>query len=173
MNEIATKENRLDKIENILEHSAAIIGNLAISVADIKKDTEQLGSRLVLMEEGFEEFKRSVRENERISRAQYKRMNSAIRRRIYVELLGDYPLARVRKVYARRFFTSLYRDARENANMAEPASETKKMDYDAVMDFVEAWRPKDGVAAFVAKIEEIESSKQVTLNEIISEGLID
>lgn len=145
------------------------IGDISASIDTMKSDIRSIEARSVAMEEGFEEFKRSIRDNERITRLQYKMMTKAIRTRIY-SLLSSYPLDRVRRVYSRRFFPALYRDARQNTNMAEPASETKKVDYDSVMAFIEAWRPKNGVAEFVEDIECQERNRQITLDDIKEES---
>ena len=79
--------------------------------------------------------------NEEVTTTQQENIIETARRRV-CEIL-DFDNDEIHK-YMKTFISRLYTNARTYTGLGSKISRTKKGDYQRVMDFIEAWEPKEG-----------------------------
>jgi len=86
----------------------------------------------------------NIEQSEEITTSQVENILTAVHRRIF-EIIGndEYEVHKYFRIFAQR----LYSSARRNAGMGSSVSRTRKRDYQRVLDYVEAWEPRNGCTA--------------------------
>lgn len=93
---------------------------------------------------------------------QEERLRETVNKRVY-EILHYDPLEIAK--YSRRFFSRCWSDAKRDAGVAASYKATKKENYQRAIDYIEAWFPREGCAAFKDKIDEAAKAKRKALDE--------
>lgn len=93
---------------------------------------------------------------------QEERLRKTVKKRVY-EILHYDPLEIAK--YSRRFFSRCWSDAKRDAGVAASYKATKKENYQRAIDYIEAWFPREGCAAFKDKIDEAAKAKRKALDE--------
>lgn len=93
---------------------------------------------------------------------QEERLRKTVNKRVY-EILHYDPLEIAK--YSRRFFSRCWSDAKRDAGVAASYKATKKENYQRAIDYIEAWFPREGCAAFKDKIDEAAKARRKALDK--------
>lgn len=91
-----------------------------------------------------------IKYNEEITTSQKRKIITAANTRVY-QIIGNNALDKAK--YYRTFISRLYGDARRYASMGSKIEETRKGDYQRVLNYIEAWNPSQGVAALKKEVD--------------------
>lgn len=114
----------------------------------------------------------NVEHNLILTPAQRKRMPKAVKARVFsvLKITGEYhgrkfvPDSDCKhdyKTYYSEFVRLLYVDAKSCSKMGDPYADTLRVDYDEVMEYIEAWYPSQGVEGLKAAIDKSRSDGDV------------
>lgn len=142
-NEIITN-NSNDPME-ALQLAAMNINGLSQQMGLVVARMDAQDQRLCTMEEDLT----ALKSEQTITRAQCRRIRKAVMSRVNEVLKIEFEGGRVAddsivtdQLYRGVFVSRLYTDAKNHSKMGESYTETLKVDFAEVMDYIEAWKPE-------------------------------
>ena len=132
----ATTTNQISQQLGLVVNS---VNNLQSDMRGIKNDIDQL------------------KLNEEVTTTQQENIIEIARRRV-CEIL-NFDNDEIHK-YMKTFISRLYTNARTYAGLGSKISRTKKGDYQRVVDFIEAWEPKEGCVNLKVMADERAESRR-------------
>ena len=149
-NEIMANENTnfgLQTIVNLIGSNALTTNQLSKQMGVVITNIDELRSDMNGVKNDIEELKY----NTEVTSEQAKKINSLARKRVF-EILGE-DGCEIAKYY-RTFIMRCYHDCRNEAGLGHCISATKKGDYQRVLNYIDAWIPKSGIAHLKNEIDE-------------------
>jgi hypothetical protein len=141
-NEITTPDSDPMKA---LQLAAMNINGLSQQMGLVVARMDAQDQRIAKVEEDFI----TIKAEQTITRAQCRRIRKAVMNRVNGVLKIEFEGGRVAdssivtdKLYRGGFISRLYTDAKNHSKMGESYTETLKVDFNEVMDYINAWEPE-------------------------------
>lgn len=125
-------------VENANNHAVALqrIEALETLTKGISQDMSSLKGEVSSVKGDIVDLK----DNYHVTPEQLKSMHNAANSRIYIILPDEFDRAK----YGRCFYRRMYTDAKQYAGLGATLAQTKKRDFQRVIDYFEAWTPSCG-----------------------------
>lgn len=137
----------LNNVVNLLNQSVTLQANSDRQIGIIASQVNGLMGDMNMVKDEIERIKY----NEEIETEKVDVITRTAKRRAY-EIVGNDPLNQEK--YYRRFLSKCYSDAKSLGLLGSRISRTRKGNYQAVLNFIEAWEPKQGRIKFMQEIDE-------------------
>lgn len=128
-----------------LQLAAMNINGLSQQMGLVVARMDAQDQRIAKVEEDFI----TIKAEQTITRAQCRRIRKAVMNRVNEVLKIEFEGGRVAdssivtdQLYRGGFISRLYTDAKNHSKMGESYTETLKVDFGEVMDYIEAWEPE-------------------------------
>lgn len=148
--------NVINSTSQLAKATNAILSKLAIHDDNFTTITTAISSIQGEMETNTKRLDQ-LELNEEITSKQEDMISTIAKRRVF-EIIGDDDLDYQK--YFRSFISKLYTNARKEAGLGSKINRTRKGDYQRVIDYIEAWTPKGGCAAFKEEIDNKAKAKR-------------
>ncbi len=148
MNEMINVNNNdgnfdMQTLMNITGQNAMIVNNLNQQMGIVTSSINSIRSDVGVIRDELDQLKL----NEEITTDQAETIIERARSRV-VAVLGEYD-----KKYFKRFIARLYSDAKKYRSLGSSIYRTHKGNYQMVLNYIEAWMPREGTAEFKNKID--------------------
>lgn len=134
-----------DDIMQMMRLTATNINGLSQQMGIMNARLDEQNKRL----NGFEEDITTLKQETTITRAQGRRIRKAVMSRVNAVLKIEFEGGKVADSsiaddvrYRGPFVSRCYTDAKNHSKMGESYTETLKVDFSEVMDYIEAWEPE-------------------------------
>lgn len=145
--ELSTPQNfDLQTIVNLIGSNAQSVSELTQQMGLFNNRLSSVESNVSSTKNDVENIKFDIQEikyNAEITTEQCCKITDTAKKRVY-EILGDDPNERAK--YFGSFIRRCYADAAQYAGLAKKISRTRCGDYQRVINYIEAWTPRDGIS---------------------------
>lgn len=152
------KDFDMQQLMNLCGQNMMTVNNLSRQMGLVANKVDSLDKCMTMLVDRVD----GIELRSEIDSDQEERLRETVNKRVY-EILHYDPLEIVK--YSRRFFSRCWSDAKRDAGVAASYKATKKENYQRAIDYIEAWFPREGCAAFKDKIDEAAKAKRKALDE--------
>ena len=148
----------MQQLMNLCGQNMMTVNNLSRQMGLVANKVDSLDKCMTMLVDRVD----GIELRSEIDSDQEERLRETVNKRVY-EILHYDPLEIAK--YSRRFFSRCWSDAKRDAGVAASYKATKKENYQRAIDYIEAWFPREGCAAFKDKIDEAAKVKRKALDE--------
>ena len=152
------KDFDMQQLMNLCGQNMMTVNNLSRQMGLVANKVDSLDKCMTMLVDRVD----GIELRSEIDSDQEERLRETVNKRVY-EILHYDPLEIAK--YSRRFFSRCWSDAKRDAGVAASYKATKKENYQRAIDYIEAWFPREGCAAFKDKIDEAAKVKRKALDE--------
>lgn len=152
------KDFDMQQLMNLCGQNMITVNNLSRQMGLVANKVDSLDKCMTMLVDRVD----GIELRSEIDSDQEERLRETVNKRVY-EILHYDPLEIAK--YSRRFFSRCWSDAKRDAGVAASYKATKKENYQRAIDYIEAWFPREGCAAFKDKIDEAAKAKRKALDE--------
>lgn len=152
------KDFDMQQLMNLCGQNMMTVNNLSRQMGLVANKVDSLDKCMTMLVDRVD----GIELRSEIDSDQEERLRETVNKRVY-EILHYDPLEIAK--YSRRFFSRCWSDAKIDAGVAASYKATKKENYQRAIDYIEAWFPREGCAAFKDKIDEAAKAKRKALDE--------
>lgn len=152
------KDFDMQQLMNLCGQNMMTVNNLSRQMGLVANKVDSLDKCMTMLVDRVD----GIELRSEIDSDQEERLRKTVNKRVY-EILHYDPLEIAK--YSRRFFSRCWSDAKRDAGVAASYKATKKENYQRAIDYIEAWFPREGCAAFKDKIDEAAKAKRKALNK--------
>lgn len=163
--------NFFEEFRKMMEHLAAQIEANTANIIQVshqtnaaKIDIGTLDTRLVNVEEDV----KTIKDNEKVSRSQRRKIKQTLLSRVGEILklkyeggvLADESIPTAKK-YRQGFIMRAYTDAKRKGVMEDPVEETPKRNFQTCIEYLEAWTPevRGGIAGYMRYLDKLRKDR--------------
>lgn len=148
----------MQELMNLCGQNMMTVNQMSAQMGIVVNKVNSLDKGMSLLTDRMDRFELKSE----IDSDQEERLRQAVNRRV-AELLHHDPYEFTK--YSRRFFARCWSDAKRYGGVAASYKSTKKENYQRALDYIEAWEPNEGCAAFKDKIDEAARLKKKAQDE--------
>lgn len=152
------KDFDMQQLMNLCGQNMITVNNLSRQMGLVANKVDSLDKCMTMLVDRVD----AIELRSEIDSDQEERIRKTVNKRVY-EILHYDPFEIAR--YSRRFFSRCWSDAKRDAGVAASYKATKKENYQRAIDYIEAWLPREGCAAFKDKIDEAAKAKRKAQDE--------
>lgn len=152
------KDFDMQQLMNLCGQNMMTVNNLSRQMGLVANKVDSLDKCMTMLVDRVD----GIELRSEIDSDQEERIRKTVNKRVY-EILHYDPFEIAR--YSRRFFSRCWSDAKRDAGVAASYKATKKENYQRAIDYIEAWLPREGCAAFKDKIDEAAKAKRKAQDE--------
>jgi len=138
----------INQLLQVTQNTAMNVNGLSQQMGVVSNKLVSIDKRVSSLETNFETFKN----NEILNSSQRRNIPRAVKARVSHLLKIKWSKGKPTKEcesdyfkYYKGFIARLYSDAKNYAKMADDYRDTKQVDYEGVMEYIESWKPSSGV----------------------------
>lgn len=158
MNEIKNMNNNNFDIQTLMN----IVGQTSMSVQGVAQQLGIVATEVTNLRSSYNNLESRMEQlelNEEVTSDMKTRIHNAANARIKI-LLGEKDTVEYAK-YSRGFYGMLWTDSKANGGVGNKIEQTKKRDYQRVLDYIDSWIPSCGVSTLKKYIDERAKAKKI------------
>lgn len=143
---IMTADQIMTVMSQVVKVSSENTANISLLSNEVNEFRHEMKNDMKILKNDINELKY----NEEITTTQKNKIKSAAKVRVY-EIIGTDRLDKAK--YYKTFISRLYSNAKKYASMGSKIEETRKGDYQRVMNYIESWTPTQGIENLKREID--------------------